>query len=42
MFYLDKSRELFAGGKLSEEDKQALFNCVTEIYFAAKNKKGAI
>jgi transcriptional regulator with XRE-family HTH domain len=38
MFYLDKSRELFAGEKLSEADKQALFTCVTEIYFAAKNK----
>ncbi|MDR2531628.1 MAG: helix-turn-helix domain-containing protein [Oscillospiraceae bacterium] len=39
MFYIDKSRELFAGDKLSEEDKQALFTCVTEIYFAAKNNK---
>ena len=38
MFYIDKSRELFAGDKLSEEDKQALFTCVTEIYFAAKSK----
>ena len=38
MFYLDKSRELFGGAKLSEEDKQALFTCVTEIYFDAKNK----
>jgi len=38
MFYLDKSRELFAGDKLSEEDKQALFTFVTEIYFDAKNK----
>ncbi|MCL2018711.1 MAG: helix-turn-helix domain-containing protein [Oscillospiraceae bacterium] len=39
MFYIDKTRELFDGDKLSEEDKQALFNCVTEIYFDAKNKR---
>jgi len=39
MFYLDKSRELFGGEKLSEEDKQALFACVTEIYFGTRNKK---
>jgi len=38
-FYLEKTRELFAGNKLSEQDKQALFTCVTEIYFDAKNKK---
>ena len=39
MFYLDKTREIFGGEKLSEEDKQALFTCVTEIYFAAKSRK---
>ena len=38
MFYLDKTHEIFGGSKLSEEDKQSLFTCVTEIYFAAKNK----
>ncbi|MCL2107740.1 MAG: helix-turn-helix domain-containing protein [Oscillospiraceae bacterium] len=37
-YYLDKSREIFGGDKLSEDDKQSLFSCVTEIYFAAKNK----
>jgi hypothetical protein len=29
---------LFAGGELSEDDKDALFESLTEIYFDAKKK----
>lgn len=36
--YLEQTRGLFAGNYLSEEDKQALFACLTEIYFDAKEK----
>lgn len=36
--YLEKTRGLFAGNLLSEDDKQALFACLTEIYFDAKER----
>ncbi len=36
--YLEHTKGLFAGNTLSEDDKQALFSCLTEIYFDAKEK----
>ena len=36
--FLERSKGLFAGGDLSEEDKDALFESLTEIYFDAKKK----
>lgn len=36
--FLERSKGLFAGGELSEEDKDALFESLTEIYFDAKKK----
>lgn len=35
---LDQTSALFAGGGLSEEDKEAFFKTMTEIYFDAKEK----
>ncbi len=35
---LDQASALFAGGELSEEDKEAFFRTMTEIYFDAKSK----
>lgn len=35
---LDQTSALFAGGDLSEEDKEAFFQTITEIYFDAKAK----
>lgn len=35
---LDQTSALFAGGDLSEEDKEAFFQTMTEIYFDAKAK----
>lgn len=35
---LEETRKVF-GGELSSKDKQAVFSCVSEIYFAAKNKE---
>ncbi|MGI5971700.1 MAG: helix-turn-helix domain-containing protein [Oscillospiraceae bacterium] len=35
---LDQASALFAGGELSEEDKEAFFRTMTEIYFDAKEK----
>lgn len=34
--YLEQSRGLFAGNSLSDDDKEALFACLEEIYFDAK------
>ncbi len=31
--YLEKGKELFARADLAQEDKQALFSCLTELYF---------
>lgn len=31
--YLEKGKELFARADLNFEDKQALFSCLTELYF---------
>lgn len=36
--YLERSKGLFAGGELSEDDKDALFESLTEIYFDAKKR----
>lgn len=36
--FLVRSKGLFAGGELSEDDKDALFESLTEIYFDAKKK----
>ena len=35
---LDQTSALFAGGNLSEDDKEAFFQTMTEIYFDAKAK----
>jgi transcriptional regulator with XRE-family HTH domain len=35
---LEKVRAVFGGAALSEKDKQALYACVTELYFDAKAK----
>lgn len=35
---LDQASALFAGGDLSEDDKEAFFRTMTEIYFDAKAK----
>lgn len=35
---LDQASALFAGGELSEDDKEAFFQTMTEIYFDAKAK----
>ncbi len=40
--YLEKGREIFECKTMSQEDKQALFSCLTEMYFnstkASENK----
>ena len=36
--FIDSTRGLFAGGELSEDDKDALFEVLTEIYFDSKKK----
>lgn len=33
MDLLNQSKALFSGSGLTDEDKQALFSCITEIYF---------
>lgn len=38
MTLLETSKELFSGSGLTTEDKQALFSCLTEIYFDSVNK----
>lgn len=35
---LDRTSAIFAGGELSEDDKDAFFKSITEIYFDAKHK----
>ncbi len=36
--YLEKGKEIFECKTMSQEDKQVLFSCLTELYFnAAKN-----
>lgn len=39
MQFLAESRGLFAGNALSDEDKEALFRCLMEIYEDSKAKK---
>lgn len=34
--FLEQTRGLFAGNSLTEDDKQTLFTCLSEIYFDAK------
>jgi len=36
--YLETTKDLFAGEELSNEDKDALFEVLTEIYFDSKKK----
>lgn len=36
MDLLELSKQIFSGNGLTAEDKQALFSCVTEIYFKLK------
>ena len=36
--FIETTKCLFAGGELSEEDKDALFEVLTEIYFDSKKK----
>ncbi len=36
--FLEHTHSLFAGGELSDEDKDALFEVLTEIYFDSKKK----
>lgn len=39
--YLEKGKEIFECKTMSQEDKQALFSCLTELYFnAAKTAEG--
>lgn len=33
--YLEKGKEIFECKTMSQEDKQALFSCLTELYFSA-------
>lgn len=35
-FLLDECRSLFGGNSLTENDKQALFTCISDIYFTEK------
>jgi transcriptional regulator with XRE-family HTH domain len=35
---LDQTSALFAGGELSDEDREAFFQTMSEIYFDAKNR----
>lgn len=38
--FLAQSRGLFAGNALSPEDKEALLNCLSEIYEDSRNSEG--
>ena len=35
---LEKTAAIFSGGSLSDEDKDAFFQSITELYFDAKSK----
>lgn len=35
--YLEKGKQIFESRDISQEDKQALFACLTEMYFSAAN-----
>lgn len=37
MELLNQTKKLFSGSGLTSEDKQALFSCITEIYFNSNN-----
>lgn len=37
--YLEKGKELFECPDINPEDKQALFSCLTEMYFNSTNKQ---
>lgn len=37
MELLNQTKKLFSGNGLTSEDKQALFSCITEIYFNSNN-----
>ena len=37
--YLEKGKELFECPDINQEDKQALFSCLTEMYFNSTNKQ---
>lgn len=36
MVFLQQAKKLFSENGLTEDDKQALFSCITEIYFNSK------
>lgn len=35
---IERTAAVLAGGELSEEDKDAFFQSITQLYFEAKNK----
>ena len=35
-YLIESAQALFAGGELAEEDKEAFFRAVTELYFDSK------
>ena len=37
--YLEKGKQIFESMEMSPEDKQALFACLTELYFNAANER---
>ncbi len=37
--YLEKGKQIFESGEMSPEDKQALFACLTELYFNAAKER---
>lgn len=36
--YLERGKEIFESETISHEDKQALFSCITELYFKSSSK----
>ncbi len=34
--FIEQAKRIFEGKKLTADDKQALFSCLTEVYFSAK------
>ena len=37
---IENAQALFAGGELEEEDKEAFFRAITELYFDSKKNNG--
>ncbi len=38
--YLEKGKMIFESESISPEDKQALFSCLTELYFSSAQSRG--